>query len=130
MEIRPELMTTETRNTKTMNLDAMSSLEIIEIMNREDEEIPRAIRPHLKEIAQVIEWGKESLRQGGRMFYIGAGTSGRLGVLELRNVHRHLGFHRMWLSDASPAAKKPLQKLWKERKTARSWQKRILPCIT
>lgn len=82
MEIRPELMTTETRNTKTMNLDAMSSLEIIEIMNREDEEIPRAIRPHLKEIAQVIEWGKESLRQGGRMFYIGAGTSGRLGVLD------------------------------------------------
>ena len=82
MEIRPEFMSTETRNAQTMNLDAMSSLEIIEIMNREDEEIPRAICGHLKEIAQVIEWGEESIRKGGRIFYIGAGTSGRLGVLD------------------------------------------------
>ena len=75
-------MTTETRNKETMDLDTLSALEILQIMNREDEKIPSAIRPHLGEIAQVVEWGKASLRQGGRIFYLGAGTSGRLGVLD------------------------------------------------
>ncbi len=75
-------MTTETRNINTMILDTMSPLEIVRAMNREDESIPRAIHDHLEEIAQVAEWGKESLRRGGRIIYMGAGTSGRLGVLD------------------------------------------------
>ena len=75
-------MTTETRNSNTMNLDSMTSLEIVRAMNREDELVPLAIRGHLEEIARVAEWGKESIRNGGRIFYIGAGTSGRLGVLD------------------------------------------------
>ncbi len=65
-----------------MNLDEMSALEIVTEMNREDAEIPEAIRPHLPEIAQVAEWGAQSLSDGGRIFYMGAGTSGRLGVLD------------------------------------------------
>ena len=73
-------MITETRNPNTMDLDSMSALEIVTAMNQEDEEVPRVIHEHLEEIAQVVEWGKASLRQGGRIFYIGAGTSGRLGV--------------------------------------------------
>ena len=75
-------MTTEMRNPATMNLDTMTPLEIVTVMNLEDEFIPGAIRKHLSEIAQVAEWGIESLRRNGRIFYIGAGTSGRLGVLD------------------------------------------------
>ena len=75
-------MTTEMRNPRTMQLDTLSALEILEIMNQEDASVPRAIHGHLEEIARVAEWGKECLRQGGRIFYMGAGTSGRLGVLD------------------------------------------------
>lgn len=75
-------MTTEQRNPDTMNLDEMTTLQIVTEMNREDAGIPVAIRPHLPEIAKVAQWGAESLSQGGRIFYMGAGTSGRLGVLD------------------------------------------------
>ena len=61
-------MTTETRNSNTTNLDTMTSLEIVRAMNREDELVPLAIRGHLEEIARVAEWGKESIRNGGRIF--------------------------------------------------------------
>ena len=75
-------MTTERRNENTMDLDSMTALEIVRAMNREDEKVPLAIRDHLEEIARIAQWGRESLAQGGRIFYIGAGTSGRLGVLD------------------------------------------------
>ena len=75
-------MTTEQRNPDTMNLDEMTTLQIVTEMNREDAGIPAAIRPHLPEIAKVAQWGAELLSQGGRIFYMGAGTSGRLGVLD------------------------------------------------
>ena len=75
-------MTTEQRNPDTMNLDEMTTLQIVTEMNREDAGIPAAIRPHLPEIAKVAQWGAESLSKGGRIFYLGAGTSGRLGVLD------------------------------------------------
>lgn len=82
MRINLEKMTTEQRNPQTMNLDEMSPLQIVTEMNREDAGIPAAIQPHLKEIAQVVEWAAQSLSSGGRIFYMGAGTSGRLGVLD------------------------------------------------
>ena len=75
-------MTTEMRNPGTMDLDTMTPLEIVTVMNLEDGFIPGAVRKHLKEIARAAEWGIESLRKNGRIFYIGAGTSGRLGVLD------------------------------------------------
>lgn len=75
-------MTTETRNKNTMMLDAMSALEIVQAMNNEDALVPAAITPLLPNIAQVVDWVVVSFRQGGRLFYIGAGTSGRLGVLD------------------------------------------------
>ncbi len=75
-------MTTESRNPDTMNLDAMSPLEIVTAMNREDAKVPAAITPVLPQIAQAVEWAIASLEGGGRVFYLGAGTSGRLGVLD------------------------------------------------
>ena len=51
-------MTTETRNRNTMDLDSMTSLEIVRVMNREDEAFPLAIRDHLEEIARIADWGR------------------------------------------------------------------------
>ena len=82
VKLNLDRMTTETRNQNTMNLDTMSPLEIASVMNQEDFLIPKAIQPHLDSIAQVITWGTESVAGGGRIFYMGAGTSGRLGVLD------------------------------------------------
>lgn len=75
-------MTTEMRNPETMMLDKMSSLEIVTVMNKEDEKIPRAVATVLPQIAQVADWVAEAFEAGGRLFYMGAGTSGRLGVLD------------------------------------------------
>ena len=75
-------MTTETRNPRTMQLDQMSELEIVTVMNEEDARVPLAIAKCLPQIAQAAAWAVEAFAQGGRLFYMGAGTSGRLGVLD------------------------------------------------
>jgi N-acetylmuramic acid 6-phosphate etherase len=74
--------TTEAPNPRSTELDAMSSLEIVTLMNDEDATVPAAIRPALPAIAAAIDAIAERLRRGGRLFYAGAGTSGRLAVLD------------------------------------------------
>ncbi len=75
-------MTTEARNPRTMDLDQMTPLEIVTVMNEEDNNVVLAVKQELPRIARVITYCIESLRQGGRIIYMGAGTSGRLGVLD------------------------------------------------
>lgn len=75
-------LTTETRNKDTINLDRMTSIEIATIMNKEDEKIIKSIRDALPKIAEVIDMCTETLKGGGRIIYMGAGTSGRLGLLD------------------------------------------------
>lgn len=75
-------MMTECRNPHTLALDRMSALEIVTAMNREDFQVPWAIRPILPRIARAVEAAEQTFRNGGRLFYLGAGTSGRLGVLD------------------------------------------------
>ncbi len=75
-------MVTESRDPDTMNLDQMNPLEIITVMNNEDRKIADAIQPWLPKISKIVEWAIESLDNGGRIIYMGAGTSGRLGVLD------------------------------------------------
>lgn len=75
-------LTTETRNKNTMNLDSMTPLEIATIMNKEDENAVKAVKGVLPEIATAIEWCTHVLNNEGRIIYMGAGTSGRLGILD------------------------------------------------
>ena len=82
MHLNLNAMTTESRNPNTMDLDNMSALEIVTVMNREDERVPQAIGACLPQIAQCAEEAGKALRRGGRIIYMGAGTSGRLGVLD------------------------------------------------
>ena len=76
------VLVTESRNKETMGLDQMTPLEIVAIMNREDGKAVEAVGEVLPQIARAIAWCTDSLKQKGRIIYMGAGTSGRLGVLD------------------------------------------------
>ena len=73
---------TEQRNPNSMHVDRLSALEIVQLMNEEDKQVPLAIEKCLPQIAQAVERIVAAFQQGGRLVYIGAGTSGRLGVLD------------------------------------------------
>ncbi|GEL13276.1 N-acetylmuramic acid 6-phosphate etherase [Lapidilactobacillus concavus DSM 17758] len=76
--------TTEMRNPETTHIDEMSTQQILTTINREDQQVPRAISEPalLAELAKIVDAVVNGFKQGGRLFYIGAGTSGRLGVLD------------------------------------------------
>ena len=76
------VLTTEGNNEKSKNIDKMSSLEIATLINSEDKTVPLAVEKAIPEIAAVIDICADSIKNGGRVFYVGAGTSGRLGVLD------------------------------------------------
>lgn len=75
-------LTTETRNEASMALDQMSIQEAVTLMNQEDRHVPEAIKQVLPNIEEAIKLIVDSFKQGGRLIYMGAGTSGRLGVLD------------------------------------------------
>jgi N-acetylmuramic acid 6-phosphate etherase len=76
------ILATEQRNPASADIDQMSPLEIVRLMNAEDAKVAQAIELVLPDIAKAIEQITERMRQGGRLIYTGAGTSGRLGVLD------------------------------------------------
>ncbi len=82
MKIDLTKLSTEQRNKNTMNLDELNSIQFVEVMNNEDRVINDVIATIKYDIAKVIDIASETLKQGGRIIYIGAGTSGRLGVLD------------------------------------------------
>ncbi|MDG2915379.1 N-acetylmuramic acid 6-phosphate etherase [Bisgaard Taxon 10/6] len=75
-------MVTEQRNADSMDIDRLNAFEIVKIINREDQRVPLAVERCLPQIAQAVEKIVAAFRRGGRLIYIGAGTSGRLGVLD------------------------------------------------
>ncbi|CAM4129169.1 N-acetylmuramic acid 6-phosphate etherase [Vibrio neonatus] len=75
-------LVSENRNPNTMDLDTLTTLEIIEKMNQADAEVPVAIQKELPQIAKAVDAICQAFTQGGRLIYVGAGTSGRLGVLD------------------------------------------------
>ena len=77
-----ESSTTEARNPRTADLDMLSTLELTEVMNQEDRRVPEAVGRVLPQIAAAIDAVAAAFGQGGRLIYVGAGTSGRLGVLD------------------------------------------------
>jgi N-acetylmuramic acid 6-phosphate etherase len=73
---------TERRNPRTANIDLATPLEIVDLMNAEDRSVADAVASQREQIARVIALTEDAFRRGGRLFYVGAGTSGRLGVLD------------------------------------------------
>jgi len=82
MTTRKCLPTTEKRNPKSTHIDTLSTLEIVDLINSEDRTVPQAVGTQRERIAAAIDLIVDCFRQGGRLFYVGAGTSGRLGVLD------------------------------------------------
>src|SRR3954447_20812142 len=73
---------TEHRNPRTTSIDLASPLEIVDLINAEDATVAATVHSQREEIARAIEVAEATFRRGGRLFYVGAGTSGRLGVLD------------------------------------------------
>ena len=76
------LPTTEKRNRASENIDQLSTQQIVDLINAEDARVPTAVARQRKQIAAAVDVIVERFRRGGRLFYVGAGTSGRLGVLD------------------------------------------------
>ena len=81
MALEDQLLT-ESHNPHSASIDTLSPLQIVRLMNSEDLKVVEAIRAEAESIAQAIEWAADRLKRGGRLIYVGAGTSGRLGVLD------------------------------------------------
>lgn len=77
-----ENLATEKRNSKTLRLDQLTTAEILAIMNEEDKTVPQAIKQVLPTIEKIVNGVISTFQAGGRLIYLGAGTSGRLGVLD------------------------------------------------
>ena len=87
---------TEQINENTIDIDTLGTIDIVNLINSEDEKIPAAIRKCNKEIQTLIDEIVKRIRKGGRLIYIGAGTSGRLGILDLVNVLLLMEFLMSW----------------------------------
>ena len=84
---------TEKRNPRTADIDLASPLEIVDLIAAEDARVPEAVRSQREQIARAIEEAEATFRRGGRLFYVGAGTSGRLGVLDASEMPPTYGTH-------------------------------------
>lgn len=73
---------TESRNIESENIDTLSTLNMLKVINNEDKKVPLAVEKALPEIAQLVDKVAIAFSQGGRLIYCGAGTSGRLGILD------------------------------------------------
>jgi N-acetylmuramic acid 6-phosphate etherase len=78
--------TTERRNPRTASIDLASAIEIVDVINAEDRLVPEAVATQREHIARAVEIAERTFRAGGRLFYVGAGTSGRLGVLDASEI--------------------------------------------
>ncbi|MCM3545175.1 N-acetylmuramic acid 6-phosphate etherase [Priestia megaterium] len=76
------LLTTESQNEQTMKIDTASTKEILNIMNKEDQKVALAVQKVLPDVEVAVEFVSEAFQKEGRLIYVGAGTSGRLGVLD------------------------------------------------
>lgn len=76
------MLVTEQNNSDTFNIDICDTNELVEMINHEDQKVSFAVRKQKRQIAESIDLAASRLREGGRMFYIGAGTSGRLGIVD------------------------------------------------
>lgn len=81
-DLKLDKLTTESRNLNTSNIDKVSTLEMVKIINDEDKKVAEAVEKEIPKIAQAIDYIVERIKKGGRLIYIGAGTSGRLGILD------------------------------------------------
>ena len=79
-------LNTEQQNTQSLNIDSVSVEKVLQTINQEDQTVAQAVKKAIPEIESVVHLTTGSMREGGRVFYVGAGTSGRLGVLDASEI--------------------------------------------
>ena len=79
-------LNTEQQNTQSLNIDSVSVEKVLQTINQEDQTVAQVVKKAIPEIESVVHLTTGSMREGGRVFYIGAGTSGRLGVLDASEI--------------------------------------------
>ncbi|MFB5083185.1 N-acetylmuramic acid 6-phosphate etherase, partial [Symbiobacterium thermophilum] len=79
-------LVTEGRLQESLEIDQVSTLEMVRIINEQDKQVALAVEKELPHIARAVDLIAERLRAGGRLFYVGAGTSGRLGILDASEI--------------------------------------------
>ncbi len=79
-------LNTEQQNTQSLNIDSVSVEKVLQTINQEDQTVAQAVKKAIPEIESVVHLTTGSMREGGRVFYLGAGTSGRLGVLDASEI--------------------------------------------
>ncbi len=82
MKIDLTQLVTESRNSASADIDTLSTLDMLSVINQEDQKVALAVQAQLPQIAQAVDAITSAFAQGGRLIYIGAGTSGRLGILD------------------------------------------------
>ncbi|KAK8792938.1 hypothetical protein WA158_005102 [Blastocystis sp. Blastoise] len=82
MSINLSKITTEQRNQNTSNIDQLSTENILKVLNHEDQQVPLAVSKAIPQMAPLVDMIVKAFQQGGRLIYVGSGTSGRLGVLD------------------------------------------------
>src|SRR5437773_11541655 len=95
---------TEQRNPRTERIDVASSLEIVDLMNAEDASVARAVKSQRERIAEAIDFVVAALRRGGRLVYVGAGTSGRLACSTPPSARPRSARRPRWWWGSSPGA--------------------------
>ena len=100
-------LTTEKRNPRTAAIDALPTLAIVNLINAEDRRVAPAVAKQRKAIARAVDIIVDRFRAGGRLFYVGAGTSGRLGVLDASECPPTFGVPRTLVQGVIAAADAP-----------------------
>lgn len=104
----PQSATTERQNPRSRNIDQKSTREILQVINREDAGIARTVAREIPKIARAVDRIAARMRKGGRLFYIGAGTSGRLGVLDASECPPTFGVPRTLVQGIIAGGKRAL----------------------
>lgn len=82
MTIDLSRMVTESRNAASTNINQLSTIDMLQVINNEDKQVPLAVEKVLPQVAQLVDKVAQAFLNGGRLIYVGAGTSGRLGILD------------------------------------------------
>lgn len=112
------------QNSLYRNLESKSALEILQLMNAEDHKVAEAVQSALPEISRLVEHTIEKLKEGGRLFYIGAGTSGRLGILDASECPPTFGVSPDLVNGIIAGGDKAIRKAveFAEDNTSQAWQ--------
>ena len=112
-ELKTQIMITEQSNPRTLYIDRMSTLEMLQTINDEDRRVALAVQEVIPRIAEAVDAIVTRMEKGGRMIYVGAGTSGRLGVLDAvqRGVNRPGALEREIEGISSKVLSERLKKL-------------------